>query len=95
MKANVKYNKAFEATKSLTQFLAQVNNEDFLGQIKMVNQLTELVRRGLPDDVRNTIQNHFQETVSKLPQNSRTPVDETPVTLLKHVHPEHKEELAG
>ena len=29
MKANVKYNKAFEATK--TQFLAQVNNEDFFG----------------------------------------------------------------
>ena len=40
MKANVKYNKAFEATKILTQFLAQVNNEDFLDQIKMVNQLT-------------------------------------------------------
>ena len=52
-KPNVKYKKAYEATKPLTKYLALVNQDDFLDHIEMIKQLTELVRRGVSDDVKD------------------------------------------
>ena len=53
IKPNVKYNKAYEATKPLTEYLALVNQDDFLDHIEMIKQLTELVRRRVPDNVKD------------------------------------------
>ena len=101
LKPNVKYNQAFEATKGLTQYLAQVKGSEFKEQIETINELTELVRRGLPDDVKKVIKEHYSKVTSKSDSETESLLhseseDEVDIrSQLKQVAPEHLADLAG
>ena len=70
IKPNVKYNKVYEATKPLTDYLSLVEQDSFLCQVETVKQFTELVRRGLPSEVVNVIEKQYK--LAALSPNTNT-----------------------
>ena len=55
MKSNVKFNKAFDVAKVCSEYLSKYNTETFLSNLETFQVFTELMRTGLPDDVKASI----------------------------------------
>ena len=55
MKSNVKFNKAFDVAKVCSEYLSKYNTETFLSNLETFKVFTELMRTGLPDDVKASI----------------------------------------
>ena len=80
--------------------MIRVNQEDFLGQVETVKQFTELVRKGLPEEVAKVIEEHYHSaslSSSKGSSESQDVVSQVslPSSNLKQVREEHKEDLLG
>ena len=55
IKPNVRYNKAFDATKPLTEYLAMQDKTEFVEQLETVKEFTELMRIGFPQEIKDLI----------------------------------------
>ena len=52
-----------------------LENNAFLEQINVIKQLTELIRRGLPQKVIDVIGNHFQSVENEFPESDESPLN--------------------
>ena len=102
IKPNKKFNQALETTKSLTDYLSMLENDAFLEQINVIKQLTELIRRGLPQEVIDVIGKHFQSSGNVFPETGESSLNivssnssDTPGLYLKEIPLEHKVDTIG
>ena len=56
IKENVKYMQAFECAKVCTDYLSQYNQEEYDKNYEALQNFTQLMRNGLPDDLTNLLQ---------------------------------------
>ena len=72
MKSNVKFNRAFDVAKVCAEYLSKYNTEAFLINIEVFKAFTELMRTGIPDEVKDAILN---TTESSSTESSFTSTD--------------------
>ena len=75
LKSNVKYNKGFDVAKVCVDYLSKYNTETFETNLEIFNVFTELMRTGIPEDVKDVILKHsssskMSSTVSSSTQSS-------------------------
>ena len=59
------FNKAFDVAKVCSEYLSKYNTETFLSNLETFKVFTELMRTGLPDDVKELILKYSSPSTSK------------------------------
>ena len=94
IKPNVRYNKAFDATKPLTEYLAMQDKTEFVEQLETVKEFTELMRIGFPQEIKDLIHSHYLSSSSSSSSTLPNPVQFHPSELV-NVREEHRADLDG
>ena len=55
---NVKFNRAFDVAKVAAEYLSKYSTQEFTKNLDSFKQFTELLRTGLPEDVKEILQKH-------------------------------------
>ena len=64
LKSNVKFNKAFDVAKVCAEYLSKYNTDTFKDNLEIFQAFTELMRTGLPDNVKDAILNSSSSSVN-------------------------------
>ena len=94
IKPNVRYNKAFDATKPLTEYLAMQDKTEFVEKLETVKEFTELMRIGFPQEIKDLIHSHYLSSSSSSSSTLPNPVQFHPSELV-NVREEHRADLDG
>ena len=78
MKSNVKFNKAFDLAKVCAEYLSKYNTEAFLINIEVFKAFTELMRTGLPDEVKDAILNTTESSSTESSSTESSSTDSSP-----------------
>ena len=70
MKSNHKFNKAFDVAKVCAEYLSKYGTEDFLSNYEVFQSFTELMRTGIPQNVKDAILSHKSSKPSNSPKKS-------------------------